>query len=434
MSTAAHQSQDNPNDMEPLISAQPPHPDAEQHEPTGATATPAVDPSSDATAAEPSATTTKNSSEATINITAAYFNKVAKHPDDFHIGSFAIPAEPPTDHVRIKPPTDHVRIKVYAAALNPIDWERAQKGTLGRLFPIKYPSRVGYDVAGVVSKLGAGVTRFNPGDAVYGRLNHETGVGSVADYVDIAADDIAHKPSCLRFNQAAAIPLAGLTALQALRASGLAEGKNIFVNAGAGGVGSFALQLAKNYFRATKVSTTVSTSKVEVAMGLGAAEAIDYTKKDFVKELGPQYDVAIDTVGEHSRIAKILRPHASPPSKFVSIVGVPNSAEVGPLLDQLRRQGLFGAAKAKFIGKVLDASQWWKMRDLRKRGIDYGFVFARSSGEDLDMVFNALIEGGALQVPIDSTYEFSESGLRSAFSRLMEGKVAGKVVICMKKG
>ncbi|KAJ1678745.1 hypothetical protein EV182_003433, partial [Spiromyces aspiralis] len=187
----------------------------------------------------------------TTEITAAYFTKETRDPNDFFVGPFSIPAEPAASHVRVE---------VHAAALNPVDWKRAA-GVVKEFFPINPPDLIGYDVAGVVTKVGSNVTQFKPGDKVYGLLNYNNAVGSVATHADVAEHDLALKPQQLSFAEAAAIPLAGLTALQALEKAGLGEGKNVFINAGAGGVGSFALQLAHLHFKANKIATTVSTSK-----------------------------------------------------------------------------------------------------------------------------------------------------------------------------
>ncbi|KAJ1673869.1 hypothetical protein EV182_004404 [Spiromyces aspiralis] len=321
----------------------------------------------------------------TTEITAAYFINETRDSNDFFVGPFSIPAEPAASHVRVE---------VHAAALNPADWKRAC-GAVGQMSREEHPGHIGLDVAGVVTKIGSNVTQFKPGDKVYGLLNHNNAVGSVATHVDAAEHDLALKPQQLSFAEAAAIPLAGLTALQALKKAGLGEGKNVFINAGAGGVGSFALQLARLYFKANKIATTVSTSKVALAKKLGATEIVDYTKEDFTKVLSAEYEAALDSVGDIENIAKIVKRNPDSPSRIISIVEIPD-------------------------------------RETYCEGVETTFNVTIPGSENLERVFNKLVDEGKLQVLIDSTHEFTQDGVRRAIARLLEGRATGKIVITVK--
>jgi len=219
-----------------------------------------------------------------------------------------------------------VVVAVRAASVNPADWyamtgmpwvARAQMGLRG-----PRSGRVGIDLAGAVAAVGAGVTRFSPGDEVFG-----TGDGTLAEYVAVAEDTLARKPARLSFEQAAAVPVAALTALQGLRDKGrLRPGQRVLVNGASGGVGTFAVQLAKAL--GAEVTAVCSTRNVETARLLGAGRVVDYTQEDFTAT-DRRYDLLLDVAGSRpwSACRRILEPQGR-----LVMVGAPKGSRLlGPL-------------------------------------------------------------------------------------------------------
>ncbi|CAL8141766.1 unnamed protein product [Prunus armeniaca] len=214
---------------------------------------------------------------------------------------------------------DQVLIKVVAAALNPVDYKRMFgyfKATDSSL-----PTVPGYDVAGVVVKVGSQVTKFKVGDEVYGDLNEKalenpTRFGSLAEYTAAAERVLALKPQNLSFVEAASLPLAIETAYEGLERTEFSAGKSILVLGGAGGVGTHVVQLAKHVFGASKVAATASTRKLELLRSLGADLAVDYTKEKY-EELPEKFDVVYDTVGQSDRAVKAVKENG----KVVTIFG-----------------------------------------------------------------------------------------------------------------
>jgi len=169
-----------------------------------------------------------------------------------------------------------------------------------------FPIGICHDVAGVVEAVGSEVKKFAVGDKVFCR---KAEVGSYAEYCLIGEDITAKMHPSMTFSEAAGVPLAGMTALQALRAAGIKQGDSVFISGGAGGVGSFAIQLAKHHFGASKVTVTCSKAKEEVCKSLGADEVIDYTaRKGHVYDNLSKYDVVFDTVGDSVQMAKLIKP------------------------------------------------------------------------------------------------------------------------------
>ncbi|XP_019434349.1 PREDICTED: 2-methylene-furan-3-one reductase-like isoform X3 [Lupinus angustifolius] len=204
---------------------------------------------------------------------------------------------------------DQVLIKVVAAALNPIDYKR-NLGYL-RSFGTPLPAVPGYDVAGVVVRIGSQVTKFKVGDEVYGDINeiaiqNVKIIGSLAEYTTAEEKLLAHKPNNLSFSEAASLPAAIITAYQGLETVQFSAGKSILVLGGAGGVGTLIIQLAKHVFGASKIAATASTAKLELLRELGADLPIDYTKEKF-EELPEKFDVVYDTVGESERALKAIK-------------------------------------------------------------------------------------------------------------------------------
>ncbi|KAI3733506.1 hypothetical protein L6452_12949 [Arctium lappa] len=203
---------------------------------------------------------------------------------------------------------DQVLVRVVAAALNPIDFKR-RLGFL-KASDSPFPIIPGFDIAGVVVKVGSQVKGLKEGDEVYGDVN-ATGAtgpkqfGTLAEYTAVEERLLALKPKNLDFVQAAALPLAMETAYEGLERAGFCEGKSILVLNGAGGVGSFVIQLAKHVYGASKVAATSSTGKLELLKSLGADVAIDYTKENF-EDLPDKYDVVYDAIGQAEKAVKAV--------------------------------------------------------------------------------------------------------------------------------
>ncbi|RDX69010.1 2-methylene-furan-3-one reductase [Mucuna pruriens] len=220
---------------------------------------------------------------------------------------------------------DEVLIKVVAAALNPVDYKRALGYFKNTDSPL--PTVPGYDVAGVVVRVGNKVRKFKVGDEVYGdinehALNNPKSIGSLAEYIAAEEKVLAHKPSNLSFIEAASLPLAIITAYQGLERLQFSADKSILVLGGAGGVGTLVIQLAKHVFGASKVAATASTAKLDFLRNLGADLPIDYTKENF-EDLAEKFDVVYDTVGQSERAVKAVKERG----KVVTIVppGTPSA-------------------------------------------------------------------------------------------------------------
>jgi NADPH:quinone reductase-like Zn-dependent oxidoreductase len=296
------------------------------------------------------------------------------------------------------PDSGEVLVRVRAAAVNPLDWHM-MRGTpyIGRLgMGLRRPAviRFGVDFAGMVEAIGPGVTQFAEGDEVFGGRT-----GALAEYVTVHEDaGIALKPAALTFEQAAALPVAGVAALQGVRDEGrVRAGQKVLINGASGGVGTLAVQIAKA--EGAQVTGVCSTRNVDLVRSLGADHVVDYTRKDFTASTG-QYDVIIDNVGNHSlqAIRGVLKPEGS----YV-MVGGPK----GRWLDPLPRA--FGVlVMSKFVTQ------------------DMGMFLADMSQKNLNAL-RELVEAGKLRPVIDRTYPLND--VRSAIAYLETGRARGKVVV-----
>lgn len=293
---------------------------------------------------------------------------------------------------------DQIRVRVRAAAVNPLDWHYL-RGTpyIGRLeMGLRRPreTRLGVDFAGIVDSVGRRVTRFSVGDSVFGGRT-----GAFAEYVVVHADRaVAPKPPNLSFAQAAAIPVAGSTALQALRdQAAIRPGQRVLINGASGGVGTFAVQIAKA--RGAHVTGVCSARNVALVRAIGADSVIDYTRDDFTRG-AQRYDVIIDNVGNHPLSA--LRRVLTPEGRYV-MVGGPS----GRWLDPMPRA--FGAL----------ATSWLVSQDLR-------FFVAALNQRDLGVLADLAREGRLTPV-IDRTYPLRE--IQAAVAYLETGRARGKVVV-----
>ncbi|XP_057718731.1 2-methylene-furan-3-one reductase-like [Arachis stenosperma] len=219
-----------------------------------------------------------------------------------------------------EPKSNQVLIKLVAAAINPVDYAKIEgRKVYEDAGHVPFPIVPGYDVAGVVVKVGSGVKKLKEGDEVYGMVEAKD-VGSLAEYTTAQENGLDHKPPNLGFAEAAAIPLAIQTAYGALRKVGLSPGQSILVLGASGGVGTFVVQVAKHVFGASVVAATASTGKLELLKKLGVDMPIDYTKQNF-EDLPEKFDVVYDAVGQSERALKAMKEGG----KIVTIVppGIP---------------------------------------------------------------------------------------------------------------
>ena len=302
-----------------------------------------------------------------------------------------------------------ILVDVRAAGLNPVDIGFRQ-GRLRPIYRLKLPIVLGSEFAGEVVAVGDQVTRFSPGDRVFARVEKDR-LGAFAQQAVVGEDCAAHMPSNLDFDTAAGAPLAALTALQALRDElGLKPGWKVFISGGAGGVGTFAIQIAKGL--GAHVTTTASMQGEALVRSLGADEVIDYTTDD-LSRLGREFDAGFDLVGGETldRMFRIMKPG----TRIVSVAAVPEPQ----------------TAWLDLGGRRLLAMAFWAMsRAVRQRarraGVGYRYLFMHPSGNDLALLAD-LIEEGRLRVVVDRTYPFAE--IAAALDYLGSGRAKGKVVV-----
>jgi len=305
---------------------------------------------------------------------------------------------------------DDVLIKVKAVSLNPIDYKIIH-GDLNSLLTIEKPIRLGYDVSGVVEKVGAGVTTFKQGDEVYSRVAHHR-VGTLASYVVTPQSTVALKPKSLSHVEAAAVPLAGLTALQAIRDVGGAKtGDSILILGGGGGVGTFAIQIAKNIIGASQVITTVGTNSISQAAQLGATQTIDYKKEKF-SSIVQNVDVVLDTTGEANSAFSVVRSGG----RVVSLVAAPTP-------EALKKAGIEVSA---VTSAFLTAAAAPTLANAALRSAQYTFLWMKPSGAELTE-FAQWIDAGKIKPVIDSTYTLDQ--IKQAFDHLETGHPKGKIVV-----
>jgi NADPH:quinone reductase-like Zn-dependent oxidoreductase len=302
------------------------------------------------------------------------------------------------------PAGNEVLVRVRAASLNPLDWHflhgtpyimRLQAG-IGR------PTRAGLgsDFAGTVVAVGSGVRRFKPGDEIFG-----TADGTLAEYVVSTEAGLSMKPANMSFQQAAAVPIAGLTALQGLRdAGGIRPGAKVLVNGAAGGVGTFAVQIARSL--GAEVTGVCSTRNVELVRALGADHVIDYTTDDYTRG-GQRYDLILDTVGNHSPLEqrRVLAPRGA-----IVLVGAPSHDPwLGPMSGFIK-----GYVTSLFVRQKIA-----------------GFIADAGRTADLDTLRD-LMQAGTVTPVIDRSYRLDEAA--AAFRYLEAGHARGKVVIDIAAG
>jgi NADPH:quinone reductase-like Zn-dependent oxidoreductase len=301
-------------------------------------------------------------------------------------------------------PSD-VRIAVRAASLNPLDG-KIREGKVKLVLRVPLPIALGCDVAGVVERVGERVTRFAVGDEVYARLEKDR-MGGLAELVSADERVVAKKPAKATFEEAASIPLAGLTALQALReAAGLGAGQRVLVHAGAGGVGSLAIQIGK--ILGLRVATTTSTRNVELVRGLGADDVIDYTKRE---PLPAELDAVFDTLGGDSELASIAAVRRG--GVVVGIGGMPDEAFAREWLPAWARPAIWLVTRKR-------------RRAAARAGARFVYLFMRPDGAQLAELAG-WIDEGKLRPLLHRTYPLAE--IRDAFRELEGGRARGKIVV-----
>ncbi|GAA5176108.1 NADP-dependent oxidoreductase [Niveibacterium umoris] len=282
-----------------------------------------------------------------------------------------------------QPGPDDVLVRIHAASVNPVDW-KIREGYLKAVLPHAMPLTLGWDFAGEIVALGAQVTGWQVGDAVYARPDIARN-GSYAEYIAVRASEIARKPASLTWQQAAAVPLTALTAWQSLfDHAQLQAGERVLIHAGAGGVGNFAIQFAKQ--RGAHVITTTSTANIELVKSLGADEVIDYTQQDFasLRDL----DVVFDTLGGEIQTGSLATLRKG--GRIVTIVG---------------------AVEASLAAQ---------------HGVTPLFCFVQPSSTQLEQIAQ-LADNGKLRVVIDSVFALKD--VAAAHARSESGRARGKIVI-----
>jgi NADPH:quinone reductase-like Zn-dependent oxidoreductase len=312
-----------------------------------------------------------------------------------------IPAPTPGDR--------DVLITVRAASLNPIDF-KLRDGKVKFIAKPPLPTTLGCDVAGVVAATGKDVTRWKVGDEVFVRLEKHR-MGALAEQALADESVIAAKPARLSFEEAASIPLAGLTALQALREkANVQPGQRVLVHAGAGGVGSLAIQVARRL--GAHVLATGSTKNLELIRSLGAHEAVDYTVDGAVEQLR-DLDVVFDTLGGDSEIRSLAQ--VRPGGIVVGVSGMPDVA-------------FARTSMPAFIRPVIWLATMRRRRAAKKAGAEFRYLFMRPDGAQLAEL-GSWIDDGSLRPLLHRTYPFAE--VREAFAELERGRARGKIVVTL---
>ena len=304
-----------------------------------------------------------------------------------------------------------VLIHISAASINPLD-TKVRNGELKLILKYKTPFVLGHDLSGVVSHVGAEVRDYKVGDEVYARPR-DLRIGAFAEYIAVDYADIALKPKSLTMQEAAAVPLVALAAWQALvELADIKSRQNVLVHAGAGGLGSTVIQLAKHL--GAYVATTANGGDSAKLRGLGADEVIDYTKADFAEVLSG-YDVVLDSLGGDT-LAKSLTV-LKPGGLAISVVGPPDAA----FAEQVGRP-LLKPVMALLSRKIRTQAN--------KLGVRYSFFVMRANGEQLKTLA-ALYDAGALRPVLDRTFTFDQT--LEAMAYVEQGHAKGKVIVAMPR-
>ncbi|MEJ8818378.1 NADP-dependent oxidoreductase [Lacibacter sp. H407] len=304
-----------------------------------------------------------------------------------------------------------VLVQIHAAGVNLLD-SKIRDGEFKLILPYKTPFTLGHDVAGVVTKVGGNVQKFKVGDEVYARpADHR--IGTFAEFIAMNENDVALKPKNLSMEEAASIPLVGLTAWQALvEKANLKKGQKVFIQAGSGGVGTFAIQLAKHL--GATVATTASAGSFDLVKSLGADVVIDYKKEDFETVL-KDYDVVLNSQ-DTKTLEKSLRILKSK-GKVISISGPPD-----PEFGKQINANWFLKTVLKFLSSGI-------RKKAKRLGVNYSFLFMRAQGEQLSEL-TKLIEQGIIKPVMDKVFPFEQTN--EAMAYVETGRAKGKVVVKIK--
>ncbi|MFD2940309.1 MULTISPECIES: NADP-dependent oxidoreductase [Flavobacterium] len=304
-----------------------------------------------------------------------------------------------------------VLIEVYAAGVNLLD-SKIKTGEFKLMLPYKLPMILGHDVAGIITQVGKNVRKFKVGDQVYSRPA-DYHIGTFAEYIAVNEKDVAFKPKNISMNQAASIPLVALTAWQALvELSGLKKGQKVFIQAGSGGVGTIAIQLAK--YLGAVVATTASTKSFELLKNLGADILIDYKTNDF-EHILKDCDVVINSQDQKTleKSLNVLKPHG----KIISISGPPTpefAKEIG----------------LPWYFKIIMSLLSFGVRNkAKKKHVNFSFLFMRAEGSQLQEI-TKLIENEIIKPVVDKVFAFEQTN--EALQYVASGRAKGKVVIQIK--
>lgn len=325
------------------------------------------------------------------------FKRYGKSPDlGFENVDYPSPAE------------DEILVKVYAVGLNPID-NMIPGGMFKPVLHFKLPATLGSDLSGVVIAAGSRVTRFRPGDEIFASI-FDTGTGSLAEFALVPESLAALKPKNLDFVQAASLPMVSLTSWQAFtERAHLQPGQKVFIPAGSGGIGSFAIQLAKHL--GAEVATTTSSANAGWVRQLGADEVVDYKKQAFEHVLSG-YDIVIGTL-RGDLIEKSLN-ILKPGGKIISLIGPLDVSFARTRQLNIILRIIFGLMSRKIL------------RLSKKRGLDYSFLFVRPDGDQLTQI-GTLLEAEKIKPVIDKVFPFAET--QEALDWLQRGHAKGKIVV-----
>jgi NADPH:quinone reductase-like Zn-dependent oxidoreductase len=301
-----------------------------------------------------------------------------------------------------------VLVQIHAASVNPLD-SKIRRGEFKLILPYRLPLILGNDVAGVVTRVGSQVRGFKPGDEVYARPGQDR-IGTFAEFIAMDEADVAMKPTNLTMEEAASIPLVGLTAWQALiEKAQLKPGQKVLIHAGAGGVGTFAIQLAKHI--GATVATTTSAANADLVKRLGADVVIDYRTDDFETVLR-DYDVVLNSLDTRT-LEKSLRV-LKPGGMLISISGPPDPA----FAKQIRANWI--------IGLLMRLLSYRVVKQANRYNVSYSFLFMRANGRQLGEI-TSLIEAGVIRPVVDRVFPFESTS--DALAYVEAARAKGKAVI-----
>jgi NADPH:quinone reductase-like Zn-dependent oxidoreductase len=306
---------------------------------------------------------------------------------------------------------DDVLVQIHAAGVNLLD-SKIRNGEFKRILPYRLPLILGHDVAGVVVRVGSRVRQFKPGDEVYARPP-DGRIGAFAEFIAIKDDCVAVKPKALSMEEAASIPLVGLTAWQALiERAHLKRGQTVLIHAGSGGVGTLAIQLAKHV--GATVATTTSTANVDLVRSLGADVVIDYKKEDFTHVLR-DYDVVLNSLDKATleKSLEVLKPGG----QLISISGPPDVAFARSIGASWLLRLIVGALSYGIRAKA------------KRRQAHYSFLFMKANGGQLTEI-TSLIDAGIIRPVVDRVFPFAS--IKEAMAYVEAGRAKGKVVVSLK--